>query len=140
MSEPKPANRIRLAYDCDPLTARVELVVMTDDGREEAHDIPCSEAMIYLASDGTSSVILKISEAYLTAHVAGEVDGLLREKLLQAAKLPRRPPTDKEQRATPLTGDGVVQPPIDPSTHQPEGGFMDHDPASPRQRRRNRAR
>jgi hypothetical protein len=81
----RPANRIRVFYEGDPLSARVELLVMGDDGIQAVHDIPVESVSVYLSSVG-ASCILGIGGQYVTVHAEGAVDHPREERMWRLAK------------------------------------------------------
>lgn len=90
MSETKPSNRVRVVYDGDSLSGRVELLVMDEDGVEHVHDIPCESAMLYVGARG-SRIILGIEGQYATAHIEGDVDNMQMDRMLSLCRTPPHP-------------------------------------------------
>jgi hypothetical protein len=85
----KPSNRVRVFYEGDPMTARVELIVMGDDGIEAVYDIPAEAVTVHFAAGKRSSCVLLIGETFVTVHSEGPIDALLEERLRRVANLPK---------------------------------------------------
>lgn len=109
----RPVNRVRVVYDGEPISARVELIVCNDDGTETVHDIPCEEALFY-ASPKSSRLVLKIDGAFVTTHIEGSIDHLAEHQLLAVARLDpvahgwgTKPETIAQEESAPLTADDI---------------------------------
>lgn len=83
-----PMNRIRVVYDGDPISARVELLVQTDRG-EEVHDVPFDSMNLYVDGRGKTRLAVTIGEEHISAQIVGPIDTLAEQKLMSVAKLPR---------------------------------------------------
>ncbi len=97
----RPSNRLRIFYEGEPEGARVELIVMGDDGIESVHDVPFDAVTVHLASRGRARIVLDVGDEFVTVHAEGDVDNLKEQLLERIVRLP------------PAVTFGIGKPPIE---------------------------
>lgn len=70
-----------MIWSGDALSARVELVAMTDDGAEVALDIPCEAATLHLSAGGRSSLALVVAGIELEVVAEGKINSTTETQL-----------------------------------------------------------